>query len=170
MSVQQATSAESRVRASIAIEAPTPQVWDVLADFGGMYTWAPSIEDTQRVSELERGVGAVRRNTAKGFGAIDQKVTRWVEPEGFTYEVGALGPFARTLTSYNLRAQGEAASECTLELEYELRGGGAAGQGPPEAQLRAKLEAGLQEILAALKARVETGELVRPYKSGGDAS
>ena len=156
------------VRASIDIDAPSSRVWEVLADFNAMYTWAPSIEDTEGLSEVERGVGAARRNTAKGFGAIDQTVTAWVEGEGFTYTSGPLGPFAGTLTSYRLRADGELASECSLELSYELRSGGAPGQGPSEAQLRAKLEAGLREILEALEVRVETGELVRPYKDGAE--
>tara|TARA_R110002096_G_scaffold423452_2_gene630653 strand:+ start:61313 stop:61579 length:267 start_codon:yes stop_codon:yes gene_type:complete len=52
------------VLVSIEIQKPSEQVWEVIADFNNMHTWAPSIEKTESISPVKRGVGAVRRNTA----------------------------------------------------------------------------------------------------------
>tara|TARA_R110002073_G_scaffold225022_13_gene385644 strand:- start:35220 stop:35681 length:462 start_codon:yes stop_codon:yes gene_type:complete len=147
------------VLVSIEIQKPSEQVWEVIADFNNMHTWAPSIEKTESISPVKRGVGAVRRNTATGFGAIDQTVTEWTEGEGFTYHVAPFGPFASTLTSYRLQALSETTSECTIKLSYSLRETGS--EGPTASQLQAKLTAGLHEILGALKTRVETGNRIR---------
>lgn len=155
---------EHRIHAATPIDAPVSQVWEVLADFNSMYTWAPNIEDTEAISDVQRGVGAARRNTAKGFGAIDQHVTAWTDQQGFTYRVDAFGPFTQTHTAYRLRPTGDDTSECRLELSFDMRDA-PPGKLPTAAQLSAKLHAGLREILDALKHRVETGELVRPHKN-----
>ena len=155
----------SAISADVEISASAAKVWEVLADFNGMYTWAPSIEDTEQVSDAASGVGAIRRNTAAGFGAIDQEVTKWEEGAGFAYKGGAFGPFSGTVTTYQIRETGLDASACTAQISYRLQDPAMAGS-PGEAQLRAKLEAGLHDILGALKTRVETGDLVRVYKSG----
>jgi hypothetical protein len=154
---------ESAVTADINIDADAAQVWEVLADYTGMYTWAPSIEETKSVSDAIQGVGAIRRNTATGFGVIDQEVTAWAEGEGFTYIVGAFGPFRRTTTSYRITKSGQHASKCSLKVSFEMQDDAMAG-GPAEDQLKEKLGAGSSAILDALKKRVETGTLVRPHK------
>ena len=65
----------------------------------------------------------------------------------------------RALTAYRLQALSDTTSECTIELSYSMREIGS--EGPPPSQVQAELTAGLQEILGALKTRVETGNRIR---------
>ena len=107
-----------------------------------------------------------RESLEQGFwqvGIIDQEVTAWAEGEGFTYIVGAFGPFRRTTTSYRITKSGQHASKYSLKVSYELQDDSMAGS-PAEDQLKEKLEAGSGAILDALKKRVETGTLIRPHK------
>ncbi len=155
---------ENIISADIQIAAEAAKVWSVIADYNAMYTWAEGIEDTLAVTDQKTGVGAIRRNTAQGFGAIDQEITEWSDGEGFTYRAGEFGPFSQTLTSYHLHAGGQGSCDCRLQILYELKDPAMAGS-EGEAQLKAKLASGLRDILGALKKRVETGALVRPYKT-----
>ncbi len=160
----QSTRSNRTILVSTSINSPSAPVWDVLADYNAMYTWAPNIQDTRSLSKIDRGVGAIRQNTAKGFGPVEQVVTDWMEGTGFTYSVEPFGPFGQTQTTYSVRSTGDETCECTIQIAYELSDKTSA-EGPGELQLRDKLEAGLTQILGALKLRVETGRLVRRFRT-----
>jgi carbon monoxide dehydrogenase subunit G len=42
---------------SIQIDAPKQAVWDILADIGGVATWAPNVNHAVRTNDIEPGVG-----------------------------------------------------------------------------------------------------------------
>lgn len=149
--------------AKIEINTSAADVWTVIAAYNDMYTWAEGIEDTVQLSDAKNGMGAIRVNTAKGFGKVEQKITSWDEGKSFTYIAGVFGPLSQTLSTYNVQDLGDGKSQCTLEIAYELQDPSMSG-GPAETGLRQKLGAGLNEILGALKVRVETGQQVRAHK------
>lgn len=158
---QQAT--EQLLSAKIEINTSAADVWAVIAEYNDMYTWAEGIEDTVQLSDAKNGMGAIRVNTAKGFGKIEQKITAWDEGKSFTYIAGVFGPLSQTLSTYSVLDLGDGKSRCNLDIAYELQDPSMSG-GPAETGLRQKLEAGLNEILGALKMRVETGQQVRKHK------
>jgi len=159
--IQQST--DQLLSAEIEINMPVADVWAVIAAYNDMYTWAEGIEDTVQLSDAKNGMGAIRVNTAKGFGKIEQKITAWDEGKSFTYAAGVFGPLSQTLSTYSLQDLGDGKSQCMLEIAYELQDPSMSG-GPAETGLRQKLGAGLGEILGALKFRVETGQQVREHK------
>ena len=156
-------STDQLLSAEIEINTPAADVWSVIAAYNDMYTWAEGIEDTVQLSDAKNGMGAIRVNTAKGFGKIEQKITAWDEGKSFTYAAGVFGPLSQTLSTYSLQDHGNGKSQCKLEIAYELQDPSMLGS-PVEAGLRQKLAAGLDEILAALKVRVETGQQLRKHK------
>lgn len=158
---QQAT--DQQISAEIEIDNSAADVWAVIAAYNDMYTWAEGIKDTVQLSDAKNGVGAIRVNTAKGFGKIEQKITAWDEGKSFTYVAGIFGPLSQTLSTYRVQDLGNGNSQCNLEIVYELQDPSMSGS-PAETGLRQKLEAGLGEILEALKLRVETGQQVREHK------
>lgn len=149
--------------AKIEIITPAADVWAVIAAYNDMYTWAEGIEDTVQLSDAKNGIGAIRVNTAKCFGKIEQKITAWDDGESFTYVAGAFGPLSQTLTTYSVQDLDNGKSQCNLDISYELQDASLSGS-PAETGLRQKLEAGLNDILGALKMRVETGQQVREHK------
>jgi uncharacterized protein YndB with AHSA1/START domain len=157
-------STDQLLSAAVEINRPASEVWAVIAAYNDMYTWAEGIEDTEQLTDAKNGMGAIRINTAKGFGKIEQKITAWVEGKSFTYIAGVFGPLSQTLSTYSVQDAGEGKSRCNLEIAYELQDQAMSGS-PAEMGLREKLGAGLHDILGALKLRVETGKQVRPHKS-----
>ena len=151
------------VSAKIEIDTSAADVWAVIAAYNDMYTWAEGIEDTVQLSDAKNGMGAIRVNTAKGFGKIEQKITAWDEGKSFTYFAGVFGPLSQTLSTYSVQDLGNGKSQCNLDIAYELQDASLSGS-PAEMGLRQKLEEGLNDILGALKMRVETGQQVRKHK------
>jgi ligand-binding SRPBCC domain-containing protein len=71
----------------VELRAPAPQVWAVLADFGGVATWAPYMRNSQLLGQQAVGVGARRAmRHAWGF-RFEECVTQWHEGKGFSFDV-----------------------------------------------------------------------------------
>ena len=129
----------SKVDARIVIDAPVQHVWEVLADFGGVYQWAPTATDSNTFSETCSGPEAWGYCNIAGLTIIDQ----------YRFE-------AATIWSVKLR------DDKTLvhtELRYALR------FGPLRALtnsliLRRQFKRSLKRGLEGLKLRVQTGEMI----------
>ena len=50
-----------------AIDAPPDRVWDVLADYGAIASWAPNVDHSCLLTERADGVGAVRGHDAEAL-------------------------------------------------------------------------------------------------------
>ena len=73
----------SKVTRQIRINAPEEKVWEVLADFGGVYRWAPAILSSYATTQASGGVGEGRHCEVAGFGGIDEEIVeraRWSAP------------------------------------------------------------------------------------------
>jgi ligand-binding SRPBCC domain-containing protein len=71
----------------IEIDAGADRVWDVLADFGDVASWAPYMRYSALVGEQRSGVGTRRRmRHAWGF-RFEERVTQWHERHGYSFDV-----------------------------------------------------------------------------------
>ncbi len=66
------------------IDASVQKVWEVLADFGDVYRWAPSVTNSYSTSENNNGLEASRHCDIAGFGGIEEYITEWNEGRDFT--------------------------------------------------------------------------------------
>jgi len=149
------------IEKQVTINAPLNKVWQVLADFNDVYTWAPTVTHSNGLDEKNNQVGAGRHCKIEGFGSIDEVITQWQEKEGFTYTISDLGPLTKGLSRWILTESTANKTIITVEFGYELRFS-LVGKLLHKLVMRRKLEAGLPETLQALKKRVESGKLVRP--------
>jgi len=154
-------SGRYNVGTKIVIDASRDKVWQVLEDFGNVYTWAPGVSVSHQIGDKEIGVGAGRHCQLDGFGAIDEYITQWHEGRGFVYNVTPLGPLDKSHSSWWLTAKGENKTELEVVFSYNIRFG-LFGKIMHALVMRKKLLASLPETLSAVKNRVETGKLVRP--------
>lgn len=72
---------------SVDIDAPLDLVWQVLADFGGVATWAPYMKVSHLVGEQGQGVGTRRAMRHELGFRFEERVTEWHEGEGFSFDV-----------------------------------------------------------------------------------
>lgn len=138
------------------IPAPPTAVWDVLADFEAIATWAPNVDHSCLLSEQRRGVGAVRR-VQLGRATVVETVTAWYSDEGMSYSITGLPSIVRSVTNtWRLDADGKG-TMATLTSVID------AGPRPPQQAIAKavgrKLGAASDAMLAGLAAHLDKQEL-----------
>lgn len=149
---------------TLTIDAPKNEVWDVLADFNNVYTWAPSVEHSAGLNDKYQQVGSGRVCSVKGFGEITEKVTEWQDQQLFAFTVEASGPLNNALSHWQLSDSANGKTKITVTLKYDVKFG-VLGSLLHALVMKKQLNKTLTQILSALKTRVETGKLVRPLDS-----
>lgn len=147
-----------KVEAQIVIDAPVQKVWEVLADFGAVFRWAPSVTNSYSTSKNNSGPEASRHCDVAGFGGIEEYVTEWNEGRDFTYLFTGVGPISEGYSTWSVKPQDDKTLVHT-ELRYGLRWG-PLGALMNALLMRRKLEQGLANGLEGLKHHVRTGELI----------
>ena len=61
----------------VRIDASVEKVWAVLADFGGVSKWAPTITESRSLTEANGGVGARRTCTHVKMVVIEEVIVEW---------------------------------------------------------------------------------------------
>lgn len=71
----------------VEIGAPVGLVWEVLADFGSVDTWAPYMRKSHLIGEQTSGIG-MRRVMRHAWGfRFEEAVTHWHDESGFAFDV-----------------------------------------------------------------------------------
>ncbi|MBT8047881.1 MAG: SRPBCC family protein [Xanthomonadales bacterium] len=71
----------------IAIARPRQNVWELLADFGGVAAWAPYMKTSHLIGDVRSGVG-MRRGMKHAWGfRFEEAVTDWQDGKGFSFDV-----------------------------------------------------------------------------------
>jgi ligand-binding SRPBCC domain-containing protein len=71
----------------VEIHATKEEVWDALADFGGVADWAPYMKSYHLIGDLETGIGT-RRGMRHAWGfRFEEVVTHWDEGLGYSFDV-----------------------------------------------------------------------------------
>lgn len=148
--------------AKVDINASKTEVWKVISDFANVYTWAPSVTASYSLTDEPTGLGAGRYCKLDGFGEIEEYITVWQEGEGFVYDVTPLGPLHQSFSSWWLNEIDPQTTKLTVVLAYEVRFG-LFGKLMHKLVMRRKLEENFPNSLKALKHRIETGQLARPF-------
>ena len=152
----------SRLASSVHIEAPPEKVWDVLADFGGVSRFNPSVPTSYSTSPQLEGVGATRHCNLKPMGSVEERIIEWDEGAGYKvdiYDSSKVPPFRRSHADLRIEAEGDG-TRFTGTLDYELRHGVVDRLGA-----RAQFAKAWRRFAAGLQSYVETGVEVDHPKS-----
>lgn len=155
----------STLEMQVRIAAPVEEVWAVLADFGNVAQWAPTVNHAVITNGPAAGLDCTRECTVEGFGKITERIVEWNEGESYTYELGAVGPLKRARNTWAVRADGKG-TRVTFTVRFELRFG-PLGAVLDRLVMRRKFAQQLRPSIAGLKQYVETGE---PVRSVGEIS
>lgn len=146
----------------LTINAPLSKVWDVLADFDNVYTWAPSVEHSHALNDKSKVEGAGRVCSIKGFGKVNEEITQWNESKGIEFTVSDLGPLKNTLCHFQIKALNPTTTQLDMTFDYDLKFG-VFGKALHSLLMKNRLATSLDHTLGAFKTRIETGKLLRPY-------
>ncbi len=110
------------VSRQIEINAPADEVWGAIADFGGVYKWAPNVTSSYSTTEANGGVGAGRHCEVPGFGGIDEEIVAWKEGHSYKYQVENIGPIGKLVNEWSVTSDGDR-SLVTTSVSYNMRFG-----------------------------------------------
>lgn len=140
---------------SVQIDAPKQAVWDILADIGGVATWAPNVDHAVQTNDIEPGVGCERACDVSGFGKVTERVEGWDEGQSLTIGIDSIGPMKSARSTFDL-SEHEGRTTVAMTIRFDTR------YGPIGAILgatimRRKLNQQSALGLAGLKQYAETG-------------
>ena len=135
-----------------AIDAPPDRVWDVLADYGAIASWAPNVDHSCLLTERADGVGAVRR-IQTGRTTLREEVEAWEPGASLSYRIIGLPPIVRSATNtWRLTGSG-GSTTVTLTSEVDC------GPRPPQQVIARvvsrRLVAASEQMIAGLTERCE---------------
>ena len=146
---------------SITIDASTEKVWKVLADFGGVATWNPSVKQSRLTSSSIEGAGVSRECVLAPMGTVQERVTEWTDGRLMVIEVydhKNLPGLRSAVATIELESQGPTTLvHCRMDYAVGL---GVVGAGMNAMGMRRVFTKSLGGLLAGLKHHVETGERV----------
>ena len=138
----------TKVAGEVLIDATAEKVWEILADFGGIYKWAPGIVSSYSTSENNGGAGASRHCDIAGFGGIEEYVTEWTDGKSIKYKATSVGPIAESFAHWFVTPQGDKAL-VHAEFEYDMRFG-LLGALMNKLLIRRKMKQGMHQALGGL--------------------
>ena len=140
------------VERTATIDTMPDAVWNVLADFAAISSWAPNVDHSCLLSNQTEGVGMVRRIQTSGTTVIET-VETWNAGEELGYRITGLPPVIKSVTNtWRLSPSGDATAVIlTTEID--------AGQRPPQKVIAKvvgrKFASASDEMIAGLTARLE---------------
>ena len=149
----------SSLTQSVEIDAAKDKVWEVLADFGTVSRWAPTITDSAIVGDASEGVGAVRTCDHVKMGTIEETIVSWTEGEAYAYDVTAGLPFPMKAlrNHWSVHEQGSR-TKVILHQEFSTKLG-PLGSLIESMMLKRMMRKEMGLALAGLKYHTETGLL-----------
>jgi ligand-binding SRPBCC domain-containing protein len=105
----------------VTINAPSSEVWDALADFGGVSDWAPYMKESHLIGNIESGVGT-RRSMRHSLGfRFEEKVTAWQDEQGYSFDVFR-APFPMTDVHESWKTgRSNGYATVTTHVEYDMK-------------------------------------------------
>ena len=146
---------------SITIDAPAEEVWEALADFGGVAIWNPSVKQSRLTSSVTEGTGLSRECVLAPMGTVQERVTQWTDGRLMAIEIfdhKNLPGLRSAVATIELVPQGPTTLvQCQMDYAVGL---GFVGAGMNAMGMRRLFTKSLGGLLAGLKHHVETGEPV----------
>ncbi len=140
---------------SVQIDAPKQAVWDILADIGGVATWAPNVDHAVQTNDIEPGLGCERACDVSGFGKVTERVEGWDEGQSLTIGIDSIGPMKSARSTFDL-SEHEGRTTVAMTIRFDTRFG-PIGALLGATVMRRKINQQSAVALAGLKQYAETG-------------
>lgn len=147
----------------VKIDVSAGRVWEVLADFGKVKPWAPTVVESYIIdkSKKKKRVGTMRVLRYSSKKEIEEVVTAWQERKGFTVEFPAAGGAIKSFKQEWALEGTKDDAVVTVTLRAQAKWG-FLGRVLEFIMFKKHFSRELTLALAGLKHYMETGEEVDP--------
>ncbi len=117
----------AKITREVRINAFKEQVWDTLADFGGISVFSPSVANSYLTNDQNGGVGSQRHCDLSLAGAsVEERIVEWVDGEKMVieiYEGKKTPPFKTAFATLSVREAGPNVTVVRGTFDYSLKFG-----------------------------------------------
>ena len=106
----------------VSVDAPADAVWDLLAGFADISSWASNVSQSSLLSSGPVGLGSVRR-VQVGRAALRETVTAWEPARTLAYDIAGLPPVVTAASNTWTLEPAGTGTAVTLTTEAQTRGG-----------------------------------------------
>lgn len=106
----------------VSVATPVDLVWDLLADFADISSWASNVSQSSLLTTTAPGLGAVRR-VQVGRAALRETVVRWEPGRALAYDIAGLPAVVTAARNTWTLEPSVSGTAVTLTGEVETRGG-----------------------------------------------
>ena len=142
------------------IDAPKEKVWEVIADFGNIYRFNPTIAKSYLTSDQTRGLGTTRQCNFEGIDAhVKERIVGYKEGESMhveIYESKGAPPFKTAFGTFSLEEK-DGGTLVKGIFEYKLKFG-PLGSIMDAMMVKPKFGKAWDGLMAGMKTYVETGQ------------
>ncbi len=149
----------TRINTQIRINASKEQVWNAIADFGGVVNYNPNISNSYSTSKENGGDGATRHCDVLPMGTVEERIFDWKEGDGYSIEIfdgKRIAPFKFAKAQISLKRDGDQ-TVATVNFDYQLKYG-VVGALMNALIIKSQFNKALPSLLDGLKYYVETGQ------------
>ena len=146
----------------VQINALPEKVWDIVADFGGIYKYNPGVSSSHSTSATNGGVDATRHCDLLPAGSVEERITAWNEGRDYKIEITSgkgVPPFKTAVAHIEVQPQGST-TLVKMRFDYGIKFG-FIGNLMDSLMVKKQFSKAIPGILAGLKHYAETGEEVR---------
>ncbi len=152
----------STITREIWIDAPKSDVWAVLADFGNIYRFNPTVPRSYSTNDLSSGLGATRHCDLNIDGAsVEERIIEWHDGQKMGVEIydGQKTPPWRNAIAELSVAERDGGTVVRGKLSYDMKYG-PIGALMDRFMIQPQFGKAFGGIFAGLKHYIETGEEV----------
>lgn len=153
------------IERSLAIKASQEQVWNKLADLGGIQEYNPGVKKSYCNTELTQGSGSGRICEFHGVGIVSEVATEWRAGEGYTLKIVPIEkiPFFKEGHARFTLEQKGGVTHVHLHFEYSVKGA-FIGNLMNKFAIKSQFEKGFDGLLKGLKRHIEEGKHIESFK------
>lgn len=138
------------------MNAPTDQVWAILADIGTIHRWNPGVVNSYITTALAAGMGAGRYCDLGGKNYLKEEIFEWIPGRRMTMRIVETNlPFKTAEIRFTLRPDTDG-TVVAVSPDYRLKFG-IFGKVLDRLYVRGAYTKGMELLLSGLKYYVESG-------------
>jgi len=146
---------------SRTIQAPANRLWEILADFGGVYLFHPLVESSPITNGRGTGLGAARTCHLYNGAEVAEEITSF-DPERRHLAITVRdpsGPIQSMGGEFTVTPINDVSCEVTAVMEYSLKGG-VIGKAVDALLFRRMMERTIENVLEGLDDHAVTGAVI----------
>jgi len=151
----------STVTVKKTINVPAERVWEILSDYQNIQVFHPMVDNVDKLSEADSGLGAKRRCNMYDKSSAVEEVVAWSEGKGYTVTVteATKMPVRDIIARMSIEPVGSYSSKAGIEMTYTPTWG-VVGWVMDLLIIRLMMRKTFSKVIDGLELHVNTGQAV----------